>query len=201
MDHEVTELDYSGPEMLAGGRRQNDPERHHCKGFGHHNNPLTPNLVREQSMKVKTFSELIEWTRQLHEQLAAHLSDCATKNEEIRAKALLQYLADHETRIEKVVAGFERQADPKAMKTHVYDYMSKAPIRTHRTCDIHCSTLGFEDISREVLDFHSQVIELYRTLAGKADTPAIKNLISPLLEMEEHQAMRLAKQTGRMADL
>ncbi|WP_174788516.1 hypothetical protein [Vreelandella aquamarina] len=84
-------------------------------------------------MDVRTFGELIDWTRQLHEHLAACLAHCADIHEEERARMLLNYLAAQEAEMQRVVARFEQTADAKALKTYVYDYLEHKPIRTHRT--------------------------------------------------------------------
>jgi len=152
-------------------------------------------------MKAKTFLDLIEWTRMLHSHLADCLAECSTKNEEERAQALLQYLADHERKMEQVVAEFERKADPKALKTYVYDWIEHKPIETHRTCNAHYAKLSFAEISREVFDFHDQVIGLYQDLVERSEIPEVRELMQSLLDMEKHEAMRLVRQTGRMDDL
>ncbi|HEA53121.1 hypothetical protein LCGC14_1287400 [marine sediment metagenome] len=152
-------------------------------------------------MDIKTFRELINWTRDLHAHLARCLSHCATKNEEERARALLDYLAKHESEIERIVEEFERQGDPKALETRVYDYLSHQPIKTHRTCDEHYARLDFNSICREVFDFHEQIIELYKTLVGKAEIPEAKELLESLLTMEQNESKRLARQIGRMDDI
>ncbi|TVP53243.1 MAG: ATPase [Halomonadaceae bacterium] len=152
-------------------------------------------------MKVRTVYELIEWTRMLHHHLAACLAECSTKNEEERAQALLEYLADHERKMEQVVAEFERKADPRALKTYVYDWIEHKLIETHRTCDAHYAKLSFAEICREVFDFHDQVIDLYQDLVERSEIPEVQELMQSLLDMEKHQAMRLVRQTGRMDDL
>lgn len=152
-------------------------------------------------MDIKTFGELINWTRDLHAHLARCLSDCATKNEEERARALLDYLATHESEMERIVNEFKSQGDSKALETRVYDYLSHHPIKTHRTCDEPYAQLDFEGICREVFDFHDQIEDLYRTMADKAEIPEAKELLQSLLTMEENEAMRLARQIGRMNDL
>ena len=152
-------------------------------------------------MDIKTFGELINWTRDLHAHLARCLSHCATKNEEERAQALLDYLATHESEMERIVNEFKSQGDSKALETRVYDYLSHHPIKTHRTCDEPYAQLDFEGICREVFDFHDQIEDLYRTLADKAEIPEAKELLQSLLTMEENEAMRLARQIGRMNDL
>ncbi len=152
-------------------------------------------------MDIKTFGELINWTRDLHAHIARCLSHCATKNEEERARALLDYLATHESEMERIVNEFKSQGDFKALETRVYDYLSHHPIKTHRTCDEPYAQLDFEGICREVFDFHDQIEDLYRTMADKAEIPEAKELLQSLLTMEENEAMRLARQIGRMNDL
>jgi len=152
-------------------------------------------------MDVRTFGELIDWTRQLHKHLADCLAHCADQHQEERARMLLSYLATQESEMQRVVARFEQTADAKALKTYAYDYLEHKPIRTHRTCDAPYAKLSVDDICREVFDFHEQTINLYRTLVGKAEIPEAKDLLESLLDLEEHEAMRLVRQTGRMNDV
>lgn len=152
-------------------------------------------------MEIRTFSDLIDWTRQLHGHLSKCLAHCATQSEEERARALLDYLSEHESKLERMVQLFEDQAEPKVMRTYVYDYLSHRPIKTHRTCEAPYAKLGFDDICREVFELHRQVIDVYRDLEGKVEIPEANHLLQDLLAMEEHEAMRLVRQTGRMQDL
>lgn len=152
-------------------------------------------------MEIKTFFDLIEWTRQLHGKLAKCLAHCASHHSDERASMLLEYLASHETDMEKMVAAFERQADPKAAHTYVYDYIPHNPITTHLVCDDHYTKLDADAISAEVFDFHEQIISLYRSLVSKAEIPEAKELMQALLDMEEHETKRLVRQTERMDDL
>lgn len=152
-------------------------------------------------MEIKTFEDLIEWTRQLHAHLARSLQASAAKSTDERASALLDYIGRHESLLEKAVAEYEKQADPKAMKTRLYDYGKHRPIESHRTCDTHYADLDFVSIEREIFDFHDQVMDLYDTLIGKAEIPEAKSLLEDLKALEEHEAMRLARQIGRMDDM
>jgi len=152
-------------------------------------------------MEIKTFYDLIEWNRSLHARLAMCLSHCASRHKDERASLLLGYLASHETEMEKMVAGFERQADPKAAKTYVYDYIPHKPVTTHLACDDHYAKLDADSIRSEVFEFHEQIIDLYRTLLGKAEIREARELVQSLLDMEEHETKRLVRQVERMDDL
>ena len=152
-------------------------------------------------MDIKTFADLIDWTRQLHDHLAKCLSHGAEKHRQEGAKLLLEYLSDHEAKIAKMVASFEEKADTKAMHTYVYDYLSHKPIDISESCNMAFESLDYDSICLEVFNFHEEVMDLYRTLMGKAETIAVRELLESLLAMEKHEAMRLASQTGRMHDL
>ena len=152
-------------------------------------------------MDIKTFGELIDWTRDLHQHLARCLAHCATLHEEERAKALLEYLSAHELELAKIVDEFEHQSANNTLETRVYDYLQHNPIQTHRTCDEHYAKQDFQGIYREVMDFHNQVMELYQTMSGRAEIPEAKELFEALLTMERNESMRLARQIGRMDDL
>jgi hypothetical protein len=152
-------------------------------------------------MEIKTFADLIDWTRQLHAHLARCLHESAGQHKDERASALLDYISSHETLLEKAVAEYEKQADPKAMQTRLYDYGVHKPIEKNRTCSTDYSALDFAGIAREIFDFHDQVMALYDSLIGKAEIPEAKSLLEDLKSLEEHEAMRLASQIGRMNDL
>lgn len=152
-------------------------------------------------MEIRTFGELIDWTRDLHKHLAQCLAHCSTRHEEERARALLEYLSSHESELARIVEEFERQSASNTLETRVYDYLSHRPITTHRTCDEPYTKLDFQGIFHEVMDFHEQVMNLYKSLLGKAEIPEARELLEGLLEMETHESMRLARQVGRMDDL
>jgi hypothetical protein len=152
-------------------------------------------------MQIKNFTDLIEWTRSLHANLAQCLAHCATRHSDERATLLLEYLASHEVEIEKMVAAFQEQADPNTAQTYLYDYLPHEPISPHWVCDDHYVKLDAEAISAEVFDFHEQILSLYRTLVGKAEIQPAKQLMQSLLDMEENETKRLVHQLGRMNDI
>ena len=90
-------------------------------------------------MDIKTIGQLIDWTRDLHSHLASCLSHCATTHEEERARALLDYLAAHESDIERIVNEFERQGDAKALETRVIERVCR--ILCNRGWGYYCGSL------------------------------------------------------------
>lgn len=152
------------------------------------------NRNKGSAMDIKTFEDLIEWSRELHQHLSRCMKASVDAQADDRAKALLTYLADHEQALEKMVLEFEHQADEKALKTRVYDYLANGPVKSHKTCTVPYGQLDYEGICREVFDYHSQLMNLYTSLIGKAETANARHLLEELLEMEKHESMLLAQQ-------
>ncbi|WP_111494658.1 MULTISPECIES: ATPase [Marinobacter] len=152
-------------------------------------------------MEIKTFEDLIDWARQLHAHLSSSLEDSAGRNEDERASALLQYLATHESELERITREFEKQADPNVLQTCLYDFFNLHPFETRRKTDTHYASLNFEEIAREVFEFHDELIALYESLIRKAEIPEVSELMEELLAMEKNESMRLARQIRSMDDV
>lgn len=128
-------------------------------------------------MKVQTFADLIAGIRALRQRLAECLSQCSTHAERLQAQWLLAYLAEHESKLAKIVEGFEKRADPKALNTWVYDYLQHEPIDPHRSCDAPYSSTTVEEICQSVFDLPDQVTGVYRYLLGRAEIPEARELL------------------------
>lgn len=152
-------------------------------------------------MKVRRFSDLIDWTRVMHGQLAVRLADGSLQHENEMTKLLLSYLADHEAALAKIIDNFEKLGDAKALNTWVSDYLGHETIDLDRYSDKLFSGMTFDEIVGSVFDAHNQAITLYREMLGRADIPAARELLQTLLDIEEHETMRLAQQTNRMRDM
>lgn len=152
-------------------------------------------------MEIKTFEDLIDWARQLHSHLSHSLKDSAAANSNERASALLGYLSDHESELERITAEFEKQADPKVLNTRLYDFYNHRPFDSHRKSDMHYAQMNFDDIAKEIFHFHDELMELYRSMLRKAELREAADLVEELLEMEENESMRLARQVRSMDDI
>ncbi|ROT97611.1 ATPase [Marinobacter sp. R17] len=152
-------------------------------------------------MEIKTFEDLIDWARQLHAHLARSLKESAEGNQNERASALLGYLSEHESELERITAEFEKQADPKAMKTRLYDFYNHKPFDAHRKPDHYYAKLSFDEIADEIFHFHDELMALYQALLRKAELREVADLVQELLDMEQNESMRLARQVRSMDDV
>lgn len=152
-------------------------------------------------MDVRTFGELIDWTRNLHAHLARCLAHSATLNKRQGTQALLNYLAEKESEIERMVSEFKHQAPPQILNTWVVDYQSHHPIKAHLMGDDLYAALDFSGICQQVFKLHQQIITLYQTMIGKPVLWEAKVLMESLLAMEQNELNDLVEQVGKMETL
>ncbi len=151
-------------------------------------------------MKVQTFEDLIRWTCALHSRLEQCLAHCSSNNYEPHGRWLLRYLAEYEVLLEDTVEEFKKRADPKALKMWVHDNVDHRPIEPHGLYDAPYADMEFDQICQSVFDLHIQVINLYQYLLLRSDIPEVRDLIEPLLEMEQHETIRLGPQANSRRD-
>lgn len=152
-------------------------------------------------MQAETLRDVMDWTRALHGSLAESLKRSAEVSKGERARMLLDYLAEHETRLQKVVELSEQDASVKALNTWCYDYFENAPVSLRRIELEDLSDREPDEIIATVIDMHEMVIDLYRYLMGRAESPTPRELVEGLLDMEEHEAMLMARDARSMEDL
>ncbi|GMQ52666.1 ATPase [Halopseudomonas aestusnigri] len=153
-------------------------------------------------MKAETYRDLIEWTQQLHGHLASSLeAGAADSGTGERMRALLQYLAEHERRMQQMVQRFEQQAEIKVLDSWVYDYFTDNPRARSLNTTPSFAGLDYDALCTMVFDLHNDALDLYRYLQGRAETAGGRELMQDLLAMEEHETLRLAEQVQRGQDL
>lgn len=152
-------------------------------------------------MEIKTYEELIDWVRNMHGLLASTLEEGAAGNNNEQARALLNYLSGHEKELARITAEYERQAAPNTLQTRLYDYLTRSPVKVPDPRDSHFATLGFEEICAEIFAFHDRIINIYRSLAEQTGIPETSDLVDSLRQMEENEAMRLARQVASSKEM
>jgi hypothetical protein len=152
-------------------------------------------------MQVENLRDILDWTIDFHQQLSLCLTDCANKNVSERARLLLDYLAQHEQTLTKVIMKFEKTASSNALNTWCYEYLDKHPIVKHKHTETPFSELNTLQITEVVIHMHQQVITLYRDLAAQTVVKSAHDLLEELFSLEEHEAMRMSQSANRLEDM
>lgn len=152
-------------------------------------------------MNVQSFESMIEWTRDLHYNLAEVLAAAQHVQLDERAKWLLNYLKEQEVRLGDMVDSFQEQADEKALNSQIYDWESHTPAELARFTDKPFATMSYDDIAENVLHAHNEIMLLYRYLLSRYSIPEERTLMEGLLNMEERETMQISQNINRGRDM
>ena len=152
-------------------------------------------------MQIEPLKDVLNQTRNFHQHLASSLQNCKDRNQSERARLLLAYLAHHEQTLVEVLDGFSHSASANALNTWCYDYLENSSALRLDQSNQPFGQMNTGEIISEIVKQHNQIIDLYRYLYSRAPTPSIKDLLAQLLELEEHEAMRMAHSANRLEDL
>ncbi|MBU3824595.1 MAG: hypothetical protein H9917_07190 [Candidatus Oceanisphaera merdipullorum] len=155
-------------------------------------------------MQITNFTQLIEWTRQLHQHLANALQQGGELHQQERAQLLLESLAQLEQRLERTIKRFENETNTAALDAYVpylYSAFEQHPIRTQRIYTEPYQNLSIAQISEVVFDVHDQVIDFYQRLKRESKVPEAQELLGALLELEQEAEKRMASHIDGMQDM
>jgi hypothetical protein len=148
-------------------------------------------------MAAQTLNDVLSRTREFHSRLSECLGRSSDRTDNTRAELLLDYLQDHEQKLSRALEVMQNSADHKQLDTWFYEFTQKHNvIRTSQENKAYAE-MDVDDIMAAVTDQHKQIIELYRYLYGRAGTSPARELLKQLIDLEEHEAMRLSQQGSR----
>ena len=152
-------------------------------------------------MQVETLEDVLHWTGQFHKQLSICLDHCADRHLQERASLLLEFLARHEAQLSTLLEAFARSSEAKVLHTWCYEYLDRKPIVQHRHCHAPYTELDTPQIIDVILEQHEQVIDLYKYLLSRAETPEVRELLSSLVALEEEAVRSMIDGANRLEDI
>jgi hypothetical protein len=151
-------------------------------------------------MNIERCEDLIDWTSQTHTRLSECMTEGADERSDSLARMLLVYLAEHERELTRTIARMKEHADPRALQTRLHDAVQGDVLALDLDSEAYAQ-MSVDEISREVFAIHNQIIDLYRSLENCPGLDKAGELLGEMLQLEEHETMRLAQQANRMNEL
>ena len=110
---------------------------------------------------------------------------------------VLDYLSRHEQNLEDALERFEHDARKSILDTWMqYAPSSKVDQMLKATCI--APNMSVDEVVRLAIDFDNALIELYKDAAREADEEPVKELFQDLVNMENDERQRLARDTMSM---
>lgn len=155
-------------------------------------------------MQITNFTQLIDWTRQLHQHLGKALEQGGELHQQERAQLLLAYLAEQEQQLAQTIKRFERDAHSEGLDAYVpylYSAFEQHPIHTQRLYSQPFHSLSIPEISKVVFDVHDQIVDFYQRLVSESQIAQATEILGSLLEFEQEAEKSLAAQIDGMDDM
>ncbi|MEH6395381.1 hypothetical protein [Pseudoalteromonas sp.] len=151
-------------------------------------------------MQVKTIQEVYDWTVLFHTQMAANFFSLRDGLAE-HNRMLADYFVEYEKKLAEDMVGFKAITEINTLDTYCYEYFAENP-----------ELINFTDLDRDIRvdeqvmqgylsEQHKKVINLYEYLLSRAETPAGKEKLSQLLELEQQGLKQMIQSANRHMDM
>lgn len=152
-------------------------------------------------MTLETIDEVLDWTQRLHANLADCLTRASHQTHQERLRMLLDYLALHERELSQTLTLAKGDAQTAATHTWCTEYFDKLPFERETLDKADFSTMNAAEVMNYMTAIHDRIADLYRYLSVRAEVTSSQELLTNLLSLEEHEAMRMVRNAKEMEDL
>lgn len=151
-------------------------------------------------MRFKTVKDVVEHARQLHKQIAGFYKQLSNRQHQERVKMLLDYLARHETSLEKMLASFEKDRSQQIWDEWFQFATDDTLPQTLKGAAVHAN-MDVDEIISLALQLDDYFINLYRDMAQNASSAAVKEIFENLLAFEQQEKNRTVRAALELKDL
>jgi len=159
-----------------------------------------------ENPKQTTFEragEVIERAREFHREVSERYAELADEAGRERVRMLLEYLSRHEQSLERTLADYEERAPGEVLDTWL-QYVPEAET-LERLEPLSRPTLGPDTDVGEIVNLGLEVadalIALYRDVARKAPSDEVREAFGNLVEMEQEEKRKLARNVADAEDV
>lgn len=154
-----------------------------------------------KSEAAQPLDEVIAKTREFHGNLAKSLDISANESTDPRARMLMDYLCDHELKLEKALKTLQKSANDDDLRTWFYEYAQPENILRTRPHHKPFSQMNSGEIMEEVANQHKQVIEFYRYMYGRAGGTETGELLRELIDLEQTETNLMMYEGNRVEEM
>ncbi|MDD5583064.1 MAG: hypothetical protein PHS99_07650, partial [Candidatus Marinimicrobia bacterium] len=123
------------------------------------------------------------------------------KTDKIRVKMLLDYLMDHEKKLEKNIERIEETIPPKVLKTWFKYTLCEDLRKDMQLLHYRIDEISVEELIRMAIQFDDCLIKIYKKIVLNSDIPEIREIFTNLSELEDHEKRRFVIDSTRMYDI
>jgi hypothetical protein len=152
-------------------------------------------------MRFKQVEDILSWVVQFHADLELRYRELEEGDAKERVVMLLEYLADHQQILGGAIEKFKVDASSQLLntwfnQTPVVNYPEKLASLASRV-----SGASTSEVVLIAVECHDLLIQMYKALQRDSDMQSLKDLFQTLIDMEQHEKLRMVRDAGRLEDL
>jgi rubrerythrin len=150
-------------------------------------------------MRFEQTRDVLEHVRKFHLEISDLYHRLSEQSEKQRLRMLLEYMSEREKQLARALSQFEEESSRNVLDTW-FQY-------THDEERLQCPDFkltpetSVDDVMRLGMKLAECFIELYREIAGTADSNEVRDVFRNLLERENREKLKLARNAQLLDDL
>lgn len=143
-------------------------------------------------MPARQVKEILDSVRDVHRQLAERYRELDEQTTDERLKLLLKDMEKREEQFEACVSQYEIDHHDSVLNTWVR-YLPDEVVHIDRIAEKLAVPHSLDELVEETIRLNGSLCDAYLSMAGQAQTPAMKELFQDLARIEEQNDCHYAK--------
>lgn len=151
-------------------------------------------------MRFKKTREVLDHIRRLHEEVSAHCEQVCGEAEQERIRILLSYIAERERNQARAVSEFEEETADQVLDTWFQYTTDDAALDALLAARFE-PDMAPDDIMHATMSIADHLLDMYRGMLEAADTDELRQMFQDLLDHEQKEKEKLARNLQMFQDL
>ncbi len=151
-------------------------------------------------MRFKKTREVLERVRRFHEEVSAHCEQACGASDQQRIRILLNYIADRERNLAHALGAFTDKTADRVLDTWFQFTVDDAKLHELLTGSFK-PTMAAEDVTNATMTIADHLLAMYRDMLAAADTEELQRVFQNLLDHEQKEKEKLARNLQMFQDL
>ena len=151
-------------------------------------------------MRFKNTREVLDHVKRLHEEVSAACQKACCTSDQERIRILLDYVADREADLARAVSEFTEETADHILDTW-FKYTTDDAVLHELLTGSFNPGMAPEDVTSATMSISDHLLDMYRDMLEKAETDELRQVFQNLLDHEQKEKEKLARNLQMFQDL
>ena len=159
-----------------------------------------PKRPQKTAMTFPQVRDVLDYIQAFHQRLSDFYHQLSNEAEKPKVKMLLDYMSLHEKHLQEDLATYEESAPRKVMDTWCQGTADRSILERYEGIQLR-PDLSLYEVVGLAFEIDDSIIEFFRGMVGCSACQGVREVFINLLEAEEQEKHRLAKNVGELEDM